>query len=289
MEIKMKIACGIVLFFPNDLEISRIESKLSEFSMVVVFDNSEYGKREKYIELQNEFKQKEVDYYYEMTNVGLSKAYNTMCKLAYDAGCDFLLLLDQDSNFSNSNIRNMVRFIAGFEEKEKIGIFAPTIRYDHKDISPTTQENEYTYVDWAISSGSFINLDIYMKTPGFDNFLFIDRVDDDYSRMLIKNGYKIVRNNHLFLEQELGETIVRGKKKVTEHSSLRHYYMSRNRLYIYRKYDSYLEFLIKGFFRTLRQITQILLYQTDKKNKLISVFRGIKDFIVERRERTNIT
>jgi len=70
----MKIACGIVLFFPNDLEISRIESKLSEFSMVVVFDNSEYGKREKYIELQNEFKQKEVDYYYEMKNDGLKKA-----------------------------------------------------------------------------------------------------------------------------------------------------------------------------------------------------------------------
>ena len=279
----MKVACGIVLFFPDELEISRIKSKVFEFAEVIVFDNSEYDEKEKYMELQKYFNTNNVRYYYEAGNVGLSKAYNAMCKLAYGSGCDFLLLLDQDSHFSSSNIMGMLRFIETFKEKEKIGIFAPKIEYEHKEMYPKIDENEYTYVDWVISSGSFINLEIYSKTPGFDDFLFIDRVDDDYCRMLKENSYKIVRNNRLFLKQELGKTIVRGKKKMTEHSAIRHYYMSRNRLYIYRKYDSYLKFLIKGFVRTFRQITQILLYQTEKKNKLKAVFEGIKDFGTEKK------
>ena len=86
----------------------------------------------------------------------------------------------------------------------------------------------------AITSGALTNLEIWQALGGFDAELFIDYVDTDYCLRAARAGYRVEVECGARLEHRVGSKTRRRIGPIsltpTHHSSLRRYYLCRNRV-----------------------------------------------------------
>jgi rhamnosyltransferase len=89
-----------------------------------------------------------------------------------------------------------------------------------------------------ITSGSIINLNYFLQIGDYNESLFIDFVDADFSFRVNASGYKVVQFTNIILNHQIGDRVPgRSIKtfKVTGriiHSPIRVYYIVRNGLYL---------------------------------------------------------
>nr|HPJ21580.1 hypothetical protein [Clostridia bacterium] len=170
-------------------------------------------------------------------------------------------------------------------------IVCPAVHYEKTSVQDRFfQREEYEDINWCITSGAITNIPVLKKLGGFDEDMFIDLVDFEYCLRLGESGYRIIRANGFVLKQRLGDLFEKhiGKRRifVTNHSPMRVYYYSRNLLYCSGKYP---EKVGMGFVITdlLKKFIKILLYESDRGDKLKSMFKGIRDGIDMKSMRRN--
>lgn len=213
-------------------------------------------------------------------NKGLPLPLNKALRLSTDDECDFLLTMDQDTKFMNDDIN---RFINQVERiyydnisDEKIAVYAA-------DTSLKKSDKELEYVNLVMTSGNLLNLK-YMKEIGsFDENLFIDWVDQDICYRIIKKGYKILCFHNIQLDHHLGDTRTIGlsflSKKISVHSSIRYYYMTRNKFYVLDKNKMSLFTKLRFQLGSILLFFRIILFENDKINKVRYFLLGISDYI----------
>lgn len=282
----MNFCIGLTLYNPSEEEIMNIYNYYNSVEKIYIYDNSENTSSHILRIIDSMDK---VYYFKSNQNDGLSRAFNYMCKQAVQQGFDFICLLDQDSIFMESDMLKIVNEIQKNKEDD-VAIYAPHIEYisNKTDMNKKTTEknrqkdNKVKVIDWAITSGSFVSLSIYSKTSGFDENYFIDRLDYDYSIMVRTLGYRILQVQESNLYQFLGDQVDNITNfTIFEHNPLRHYYIMRNRLYYYNKnIENFgiLRLLFTIYSSSLKHVFSIILFETDKSNKLKMVYRGIKDY-----------
>lgn len=191
------------------------------------------------------------------TNVGIATALNNIVKEAEKDGNDWILTLDQDS----VSCANMIVAFSELTSEKNVAIICPVIEdIRRKNEKPAVAENTINDVDFCITSGSFMNIQKTLEIGGFDEWLFIGLVDNEICYRIKLNGYRIIRNNAVILNHELGEltpskfeniylklgnvlhneTIKKlsYKRKV---NPMRLYYATRNMLYLKKKYVNYMD------------------------------------------------
>ena len=200
--------------------------------------------------------------------------------------------MDQDSKFVDFQ-----RFLSCFktivQNENDIGIITP----NHTWSIDNTNSKDCAYVnkDVVITSGNLINLKNFNKIGRFDEKLFIDMVDYDFSHKNTLNNLKICLLKNHYIIHHIGEIfkrknlITRQVKSKIEHNPQRVYYMTRNRLYLSKKYSRAFpkEY---NFLKTLNilfihDVTKILLYEDKKLKKLKAKFIGLCHFIIGRYEK----
>lgn len=264
---KFKYCLGLTLFNATDNDIKRIVEYKKIFEKIYIYDNS----------LKKNSFQNNVKYYHNSKNEGISIAFNQMAKDAFLDGFDYMLFMDQDSEFSKLNIEKIITSIEN--SKETIDLIGPKIIYD-KDSHIQKYENKLFEVEWIITSGSFNRLEKYLSVGGYDESYFIDRIDRDYCKTLQNKNSIILMHNDSLLYQSLGDKTHYILNQIySEHSELRNYYISRNRLYYSRKFN---EKKIKVFFSFVKQVILIIIFDEKKIKKLKSILDGIKDFKKEK-------
>lgn len=268
---KNRYCCGITLFNPAIEDIKNVKDKINNFEKIYLYDNTETENNNSSF-FENDAS---VEYISFGENSGLSKAYNYICDKAIIENFDFICLLDQDSLYEYKEIENMKSFI-NESSLSDIAIFAPYIHFSYYSENKV-RNLETKDVEWVISSGSFINLNINEKNLKFDENYFIDRVDKDFCINLKQRGYKIIQYNGSVLTQNLGEKLE--KISSYEHPPIRHYYLTRNRIYFYKKNKKQYKFykgLIIG--SQLKQILNVLLHENKKIQKLKMMSIGAKHY-----------
>ena len=199
-----------------------------------------------------------------VTDGMVASLYNTISHLNSCAVVSpKILAKDNDNNLGNIPSRYMVPSNGLFYKKS----FA---------------EKEPLRVLFNITSGSLIDLAIWHKIGKFQEDYFIEGVDNEYGLRANSLGYSVVIDNNASLVQQYGNQQVKnlfGKSFFpTFHSPLRHYYVSRNRLFIwhkyYKKYPYYLTWDLLSFFNTL---FLILAFEDNKYQKIKHIGRGILD------------
>ena len=220
---------------------------------------------------------KKIKYISNKKNLGIAKALNIACENAISDGFKYLLTMDQDSSFSENNLENYLNCV-NENLNDNIAVYSLNSKNRVKNIKTISKKEE---VLTAITSGSIINLNIYKKLNGFSNKLFIDEVDNDYCLKANKLGYKVIRFPNIYLEHNLGEPEkIFWKISHKTHNPLRYYYMTRNNLYIWKKYyKTFPIYISKVILLFIRKILVILLIEKQKKEKFYYFKRGIKDFI----------
>lgn len=273
------INAGIVTYNPD---IARLEQNISailpQVDKVIVVDNHSDNLKN-IISLCNEFNVKVIC---NTSNKGIAYALNEIMEYAYKNGYEWCVTLDQDSVCS----RNLIKEAKKLLPRKDIAEIAPLIYEAKTGDTPTLDAKlngkEYQKVPKCITASTITNVSIWKKIGGFDNKLFIDYVDYDYSLKARKNGYIIVRMNNVRLNQELGDSefhrTIFGKIRVANHSAFRKYYICRNIVIFIKRYHQDIS-VTKEVLRIAKTIGLTILFEDDKSNKIKACNKGIKDGI----------
>lgn len=292
----MKVAVGIVLFNPD---IPRFEKCLSaileQTELVLLFDN--VGNQKKYGDVNDK-----IVYMTDNQNKGIAYALNKIMFEAKKRGFDWVVTMDQDTILPS----NYVAEISQYENIPNVAIFAPQV-IDKRRIYMTIEEGENLKdIDFCITSASFTNLGIWEKLGGFDEWLFIDYVDNDYCKRAKLNNYRIVQVPNIVIDQEFGNVIPKSPKVMKFYlwlsrllrneniaklsykkktNPLRVFYTHRNIIYLNKKFAryggaGYPNFHCKTFFGFLFYFTLPSIVRAENMLVVLkSIFKGIKEGI----------
>lgn len=268
-------AAVVVLYNPNDSILENISSYIDSVSLIYIIDNSDFSNENIFSNVS--FKNK-LKYVFNNGNKGIAKALNIGCQFAIKDGMQWALTMDQDSKFLNLSVET-ISFV--FKNDSNAALYYPNYIIEGQVYDKYISENNQPII--VMTSGNFLNLMIYEKVNGFEDELFIDYVDVDYCLKLKKYGYKIANLPAANLEHGLGQSTHKSffsfKAIVTNHSSLRRYYITRNRLYVRKKYRN----ISDVFYQTekrifINDILKIILFEEHKFSKFKSIISGYSDY-----------
>lgn len=135
-------------------------------------------------------------------NGGLSKAYNYALKLAKERGCEWLLLLDQDSTLPPGFVVNLLANIESVRPRSEIAAIVPRIVSSGRQVSPmrVLPGREVPYDGYnsvtsgwisAINSAAAVRVSFLEAIGGFSNDFWLDYLDYWLFRKLYESGKRI--------------------------------------------------------------------------------------------------
>lgn len=270
-----RYAAGIVLYNPEKERLKKnIDAVCGQVEKVYCYNNG-LQKVDEINALLSDYKNLRV--IGTGKNVGIATALNELVKEAAKDDIEWILTLDQDSVVCDG----MVMALASLKDEKNAAIICPVIEdVRRKNEAPAVVKNTVEDVNFCITSGSFMSVKKTIEVGGFDEKLFIGLVDDEICYKIRKNGYRIIRNEAVVLNHELGnltpskyesfylrigeilhsDTIKKLSYKRTV-SPMRLYYATRNMVYLNKKYPQ----------ENMSWSTKKLLY-----NSVSSLLRGKK-------------
>jgi len=266
-----RLCAGIVLYNPDIGKLrENLNHVVSNVEKVFIIDNGSQnvGNIKRLLRLYDTTVVK-----YNTENKGIAFALNQLCCEAQKYGYGWILTLDQDSLCG----KDMIYTLFGYADRQ-CGIIAPKIVYRGNEQFSENSLQDCEEVSWVITSASLTNISAWDAVGGFDEYLFIDKVDYDFCVRLNRAGYKVCKVNTVSLLHELGN--LKCKKVlgrtiwITNHSAFRRYYMSRNSIYLSRKLKE------RGaMIYIIKNIVKVVCFEDDKVSKLKAIWKGSLDGI----------
>lgn len=265
---------GMITMYNSDYSvIDRIDTYASQVQTLFVVDNSEYTNTTLVSAIKDKFFN--VKYINNNGNVGIASALNIASKSALKENFSYLLMMDDDSEATDSLVDELVSIAA----RDGVGIASP--KSDTDDLNSGVVE-----VLTTITSGSVLRLDAYVQVGPFMDELFIDWVDHEYCFRLQKFGYKVMLANDIKLKHRLGlkkTLLFAGFIKVSwrSHSPVRLYYKFRNSLYVLNLYRHLLPitFTLYSYKELLEDVIKIIFLEDGKRQYCKLVVRALIDFV----------
>lgn len=203
-------------------------------------------------------------------NEGIAKALNQIFSWGRSHGYPWILTLDDDSEISPTMMRGYEDYLDRCDRN--VGIVCPLL----KNRRDGTIFHSKRSVDECITSGSLTRVAAWEAVGGFDEWLFIDGVDFDFSRRMVRAGYEIHECGSVIMPHQIGRSRsidVLGRHPIIwNHSAFRQYYIQRNAPYVDFKLGTYSP--IRARLRFLKDLVFILIWEEDKWAKVRAMVRG---------------
>lgn len=275
----MRYAGTVILYNPNKQDvIKNIGTYLPYIDRLYLIDNSLNDNHSLFQNIDNK-----IVYLWNGGNIGIAAALNNAAKKAIDEGYDWLLTMDQDSQFKDDSLSCLKKYIEDYKSDiSKLAIVSPF----HDTVLNDGNYPDSHSIDKPIivmTSGNLVNLNAYKTINGFKEWYFIDCVDFDFCLNLIRHGYEIHQVNHAILLHELGHTVKKelfGKVYFCDnHNYIRRYYIVRNRHYIFDEYhQDFPDYCAAEMRCTKAEVKRILLFEKEKIKKLRYMYKGYRDY-----------
>lgn len=270
-----KVLAGIVLFNPDIERLAEnIKSILPQVEELILVDNNSNNIKE-VVNLYGSMKN--IKFVLNPNNLGIATALNQIIDYGYQNQYDWALTLDQDSIANELLITKYIDYIHNNNSK-KIGIITCNIIDRNFDLENKFNNETSKFIDYCITSGSLMNIDLTKEIGGFDDQMFIDKVDCDICINFRKHGYYIIQINFNGLLHEVGHAkqINLGFRKweLYNHSSFRRYFMCQNAVYLLKKYKNL--YVCKIFVKEVFHTILVLIFEDGKIKKLKA---GLSGFI----------
>lgn len=256
----MRIAACIILYHPDPEDLRRnIEAIAPGIEALLLWKNSPEeiplpeGLSCRVIELGDG------------TNSYIAKPLNECLAWCNRNGFDWLLTMDQDSEFEDFRA-----FATAAEAlpSEGVGIFAPNVnrRYPETDNALQIESN--------ITSGSLCSVRVAQAVGGFREDYRIYWVDSEFCHRLHLAGYKILALPRHNLIQQFGKITVVHGVRCYNYSPTTLYFMFRNMFWMHRQYRSNPD--LKCILYTSQMYLKgIVIGEKDKGPKLRAALKGM--------------
>ena len=209
-----------------------------------------------------------------LDNTGIAKALNIGFEKSIEYGYQFVVSMDQDSQFNNNILDIYQAYIDEFGLKQ-LGALSP--RYKVERAISKVSSKPYEEKNITMQSGVLFTKEAFQKIGLFNEDLFIDVVDWEYFIRMNKLGFKLIQCNEAVLAHQPAENLhlftFKGKKiGVGIAPPLRYYYQVRNLLWCLLHQKSF--FMLTTIFY---KIAKVLFLFKNKRTYLYFIFTGIKD------------
>lgn len=295
----LKIGAVIVTYFPKVNVRDTINSILDQVDHIIIIDNTPDESSGKILNQIVSISNK-INIIFNLDNLGIATALNNGISYLESINMDYAITFDQDSIATKGMIATLLNTHKIIHNK--VALVGPSIYHEKFDdyILPTFKKHKHipffftrercnsgihlSKVTMIITSGALIKIETFNKIGPFKDKLFIDYVDTEYCLRSISMGYEIILNCKAKLLHNLGD-----QKKVfcfgiclkpTNHAPIRHYYISRNRIYMLKKYAFKVPhwFCYDLLFGTML-IIKVILTEKNKRQKLKAFLTGLFDGI----------
>jgi len=221
-------------------------------------------------------------------NLGIATALNIGIRYAQCVGAEWVLLFDQDSTVTPGFTEAMLRGFASSRWGKQLAILVP--RYVDKRLGGTIPGISVKDggLEAAMTSGSLLPVSIFRDHGFFEDALFIDGVDYEYSLRLRSRGLHIEEYTDAVLLHSPGAPRIhrfRGQYLFQTHnySPVRRYYQERNKIWVTKRYWAKFPFFcVKLFYFSVKDYFKILFAEDNKWEKLRACFYGVADGVRER-------
>ncbi len=268
-------AAGIVTYNPDfDLLEDNLAALARQCGQILIVDNhsDNIDQIEQFLDGY-----RQVELIKNDCNLGIACALNQIVRHFSAAGCQWVLLMDQDSVIAD----NLMAVYSEAVNQDRAAILTPKV-VDRSDelTEKSTVGEKYKSVRRAITSGSYLNIPVCEQLGYFDEVMFIDYVDFEYCIRVRKAGFNIILCNETQILHRLGAIEwVRffGRKfMMTNHSANRSYYFARNIIYCLNKHRDYL--VARHEYEILfDRVWKIIAFEQGKISKLKAIIKGVID------------
>lgn len=248
------IAAIIITYNPRPVELEKLLSILIGFvPHIVVVDNSAYGTLTSFLLNYGS----SVELLELGENKGVAYAQNQGIDWAIQKGAKDLIFFDQDSIPAPNMVEILRNQLHAMQASGKrIACIGP---YFIDSRSVTTENPNTTsailLVDTLISSGSITSAEVIRAVGKMTDELFIDYVDLDWCLRARSLGYLSYQSQEAVMYHSLGDDpIAFWGRYWPSRSPLRHYYMCRNAIWMYKNSSASFKWKFIDFLKLLRKI-----------------------------------
>ena len=285
--IENKVASIMVTYNPEEEVIENVKSIIQSSERLIIIDNGSSSNSKDILNLLQ--KESKVTFIYNQKNMGLGHALNQGINYILHSPdlskIEWIATFDQDSNVGKGYFTKMLASYEAHHKKEEVAIIAPNWTEEKLLNQETASKEEMIQLEekkTVITSGSLVKREIFTEIGLFEEEYFIDFLDHEFCLRARKHGYKIFMVPQVTMVHNLGDTkqhkLLHSNVMATNHNYIRRYYITRNRLYTYKKYfHSEKEWIKEDFIATAKEFIIILLFEQDRGKKLGSMFKGLFD------------
>jgi rhamnosyltransferase len=173
-------------------------------------------------------------------NLGLAEALNQGVRWAESQGYLWVMLLDQDSKITEGFVRQMLAAWESHPDRQRLASIHPKYVDPETGVEPMVWRARDGGPVVSTTSGALMPTWIFDRIGWFASEYFIDCVDIEYSLRARTEGYLIADATQAVLLHHAGHprrlSFLGFSFGPTHHSAMRRYYISRNRIAVYRKY-----------------------------------------------------
>lgn len=282
--------CAVVVTYHPDAQFpKRVAKIIAQVSQIVIVDNhsSEQARQM----LRTLTVNGKIELIENQFNLGIATALNQGVKRAIEMGYAWALILDQDSWPWPSMVATLAEIYYSHPNKGEVGIIGSNYMDPSTELPALACEDNVAYyleVKTVITSGALLSLKLFKVIGPFRDDFFIDQVDHEYCLRLRSYGYKVIISCKPLMAHSIGSQTRHKflwKRQVycSNHSPLRRYYITRNRLTLYRIYlFKEPRWVFRSFRAMLKETILIVLFEDQKTQKLKAIFLGIWHALIGR-------
>lgn len=271
----------VILYHPDAVAlIENIKTYINPLDTLLVYDNSESLNKE--LETAVCSISNKILFTHFGQNQGIAKRLNQAIEYAVHKGEKHLLMMDQDSSFKDGDINKYHGYISEIK-LERVAQFGVNCQPAFTSISNTPEK-----AISLITSGSVLAIDCIQEIGMFDENLFIDFVDTEFSHRITNKGYVNLQFTNILLNHSIG-TRVEGRSLVTFkkslriiHSPIRVYYIIRNGLYLLFSLKQSSQIQKKDIKRTMMVVKNDFIYNPQLNKVYKYALLGVWDFLTKK-------
>ena len=281
----MKVALATVFFNPTIEDIKSFINLSTNFKHSLCYLNSVLCKD--YIDLLRDNSIKIIG---TGNNDGLSIAYNYMANESINEyKLEYIFLTDQDSRFNKKILEDFFNSAGQvFIKNSNIGICSMFPKEGNRNLKIYNlfkSNRIFKSTNFSINSGSLLQLKAWQKVGGYDEKLFIDKIDTDFCNSLKSRNFNIMQSMFHHFEHSIGKKkeFLFGFIQYNSQNKFRHFHSMYSRILILRKRkrdlkNNYLNKIFLNLKFMLQCFKHLLLILLFEDNKLIKVKKIIEPF-----------
>lgn len=265
----MRFCACVITYYPDEALLrENVACYRNEAEKVYIWQNTPLADRSRY---QWEDLGERVEWIGEDTNVGISHALNVILERCREEGFDYLLTMDQDSRFEDFS-----HFLGSVEQQlpsQEVISFGP------ETPGVSAPKGVWREMDYIITSGAMVDVKKALSIGGYREEFLVDGIDLDFCFKAKRAGYKAMMLGGNKLNQQFGETIQVGDKKIVSYSAKRLHDIVLSQWMMWTEYPQYFNKLhfLKVFY--LGEPFHIVCYHNNKLSKLLAIakatFKGV--------------